>query len=381
MTNRFPTADAVVSALRPSEPLLLSRPHEARRAAAEVMHSFPGAVAYAVKVCDRPEVIHALADGGIHRWDVASIHEIRSMQALLPQAHLHYMNPIKSREHIAEAYGRGVRTFAFDCARELAKIAEHTGGDRRVMPVVRVAVPNDKAVLPIDGKFGCDEAEAVRLLSLAASSGYRPGVTFHVGSQCHDARAYATATKIVCRAAAAAGIDPAMVDIGGGFPAAYRGDEPSFADCTQAAKRALDRWLPNFRGEFQCEPGRVLAARSASVLVRVELRKGHALYLNEGYYGPLAELKWMPGLHPVRMIRPEGASQAPLQPFGFFGPTCDSVDTMEGPYLLPGDIDEGDWIEISLVGAYSTALATRFNGFPELRSVTIDDTLAVRKAA
>lgn len=381
MTTPFSGAEAIVAALRPDDPILLLRTDVAERAARDAVAAFPGTVAYAVKVCDRPEVLSALAAGGIAAWDVASIHEVRAVRALMPDAELHYMNPVKSHGHIAEAYRLGVRSFAFDCERELVKIIDATGGDHAVLPVVRLAVPNDKAKFPLDRKFGCDPAEGARLLRLAAARGYRTGVTFHVGSQCEDADAYRVATEIACLTACRAGVAPAVIDIGGGFPAAYRGDEPSFASCVDAAKGALDRGLPRFAGIFQCEPGRILAAPSASVLVRVELKKGASLFLNDGYYGLLSELKWMPGLHPVRLVRAGKKSRAPLAPFAFCGPTCDSIDTLDGPYLLPADIDEGDWIEIDLMGAYSTVLASRFNGFPEARVIHVAEPTLLRAAA
>ncbi len=379
MTHSFWGAEAVLSALRPTEPVLLLRTDRARQAAREAVETFPGNVAYAVKVCDRPEVLRALADGGIGHWDVASIHEMHAVRAVAPEGELHFMNPVKSREHIAQAYALGVRTMAFDCERELRKIVEVTGGDRDMLLVVRLAVPNDKAKFALDGKFGCDEHEATRLVAMATEFGYRVGVTFHVGSQCEDASAYAVATEMACRAAARAGIEPAMIDIGGGFPALYRGTEPVFAACVAAAKGALDAAFPSYRGIFQCEPGRLLAAPAASVIVRVELRRGDALFLNDGYYGLLSELKWMPGLHPVRRLECNGWSGQ--EAFRFFGPTCDSIDSMEGPYRLPADIDEGDWIEIGLMGAYSTVLSSRFNGFPEARIVVVGEPSELRVAA
>lgn len=371
MTNRFQDAEAVLAARRPRDPLFLLNLDAAHVAARRAVELFPGNVAYAVKVCDVPQVLMAMHQAGVCDWDVASIHEVRALRQLLPQTTLHYMNPVKSAGHIAEAYDLGVRNYAFDCERELRKIAEATGGDRNVVPVLRLAVPNDKAMFPLDGKFGCDEAEAVRLLGLAKALGYRVGVTFHVGSQCENAEAYRVATDIACRAALAAVVEPHVIDIGGGFPAPYSGHEPSFAACIAAAKEVLDRWFPHYRGTFQCEPGRLVAAPAASVLVRVELRKEQALYLNDGYYGLLSELKWMPGMHPVRLVRPGEAPQAPLASFSFFGPTCDTHDAMDGPYLLPDDIAEGDWLEISLMGAYSAVLASQFNGFPAAQVIEI----------
>lgn len=381
MTHRFQGAEAVVSALRPVDPLLLLKPEQGIAAARRAVCAFPGTIAYAVKVGDQPALLAGLHAAGIDNWDVASIHEVRAVREQMPAAVLHYMNPVKSAPHIAEAYGLGVRSYAFDCERELMKIIEQTEGDREVVPVLRVAVPNDKAMFPLDGKFGASEEESARLLGLANTLGYRTGITFHVGSQCENADAYGVATEIACRAAVTAGVMPHIVDIGGGYPAPYRGDEPSFDECVGAAKQALDRWLPRFGGIFQCEPGRVLAAPFASVLVRVELRKDNALHLNDGYYGLLSELKWMPGLHPVRLVRADEPSRAGLAPFSFYGPTCDSHDAMEGPYMLPADIREGDWLEVDLMGAYSTVLAGRFNGFPEAAVVEVAEARSLAAAA
>jgi ornithine decarboxylase len=380
MIRHFSTADAALSALRSPDPLLLLHLDAARAAARAALKTFPGSVAYAVKVCDTPEVLEALAEGGIRTWDVASVAEMKAVRAVQSDAELHYMNPVKSREHLAEAYAMGVRVFAFDCDRELAKIAEMTQGDRSVLPVVRIAVPNDSARLALDGKFGCGEDDAARLMRLAVDMGYGCGVTFHVGSQCEVVDAWGQASALACRAALRAGIVPAMFDIGGGFPARYRGHEPDFAACVGAAKAELDRFFPGFDGIFQCEPGRLLAASSASALVRVELRKEGALFLNEGYYGLLAELKWMTGVHPVRRMGRECGHEN-LSPFTLYGPTCDSIDAMEGPYWLPDGTDEGDWIEIGMIGAYSTVLRTGFNGFAPARTVVIGDLPAIRLVA
>lgn len=383
MIHRFAGAEAVLSTLRPTEPLLLLRTGAAALAAHDAVASFPGTVAYAVKVCDHPEVLRALAAGGVREWDVASIQEMQAVRAIMPDAVLHYMNPVKSREHIAQAWRMGVRSFAFDCEAELRKITETTQCDRSVLPVLRLSVDNGGARFPLDGKYGCAAEEAVRLIGLLTATGYRHGITFHVGSQCEDVDAWAVATTLACEVAQRAGVKPSLIDIGGGFPAQYRGEEPAFAACVRNAKAALDRAMPGFRGVFQCEPGRALAAPAASVLVRVELRKAQSLFLNDGYYGLLAELKWMTGMHPVRRIRlgeHRSLALAPA-PFSFFGPTCDSVDAMDGPFWLPADIEEGDWIEIGLMGAYSTVLSTCFNGFPETRAVLADSLVEVQLAA
>jgi ornithine decarboxylase len=207
--------------------------------------------------------------------------------------------------------------------------------------------------------------EAATLVRAARSFARRVGITFHPGSQCVDPAAYAGAVALAAEAARrAGGIDD--LDVGGGFPAAYKGDEPDFEAFVAAIRRAVaDEGLAC---RLQCEPGRVLVADGASVLARVELRRGSGLYLNDGVYGNLAELRWIGPHFPLRLVRPSAAGpavlgRAPLMDFDLYGPTCDSIDSMPGPHPLPADADDGDWVEVGMMGAYSNALRTRFNGF------------------
>jgi ornithine decarboxylase len=129
--------------------------------------------------------------------------------------------------------------------------------------------------------------------------------------------------------------------------------------------------------ELWAEPGRALVAEASSLLVKVELKKGDALYLNDGSYGSLfdaAHVKWP---FPVKAYSGKGPAAADLKgslkPFRFYGPTCDSIDHMPGPFWLPESINEGDYIEIGMMGAYGVAMATRFNGFGEMDSAVVED--------
>ena len=120
--------------------------------------------------------------------------------------------------------------------------------------------------------------------------------------------------------------------------------------------------------------GRALVAGGTSVVVQVQHRRGDALYINDGVYGSLSDAG-APGFRfPVRLIRPDGAAPSD-QPaaFSLFGPTCDSADRMDGPFLLPADVAEGDWIEIGQLGAYGACLRTAFNGFDRARLVEVRD--------
>ncbi len=371
MKNRFRDAMALVRALRLTTPVICYRPDAARRNAATILAAFPGPGAYAVKSCDDPAVLATLAAAGVRHWDIASVAEGVAARAVDPGAELHFMNPVKPRAAIAEAHGAlGVRTFAFDCREELDKIVHETGNDPSVLPVLRLAVARDRAKLCLAGKFGAEGSDAVELLRAAATAGghRRSGaITFHVGSQCEDPAAFHDATALALDVADAAGVALGFLDIGGGFPAAYQGTEPSFAVCAGHALTALHTRRPGFAGTLQCEPGRALSAPAASVVVRVEMRRVHRLFLNDGIFGNLAELRFLPGAHPLTLLRPDATptdgEPAPLAPFDLFGPTCDSMDAMPGPYLLPADVREGDWIEVGQAGAYSTCFRTRFNGF------------------
>jgi ornithine decarboxylase len=193
------------------------------------------------------------------------------------------------------------------------------------------------------------------------------GLTFHVGSQCVDPEAFERAIAIAAEVAhAVGGID--HLDVGGGFPALYKGDEPEFEAFVGTILGAVA--AHGLRCRLQCEPGRLLVADGASVLTRVELRRGRSLYLNDGVYGNLAELKWIGPQFPIRLVRPSGPVLGEVAAFDLYGPTCDSIDSMPGPHWIVDAVAEGDWLEVGMMGAYSNALRTAFNGF-ESESVAI----------
>jgi ornithine decarboxylase len=171
-----------------------------------------------------------------------------------------------------------------------------------------------------------------------------------------------------------AGLPVEVIDVGGGFPVAYPGIEPpplgAFFAEIEASFEALA--LPGVA--LWAEPGRALVAGGGSVVVQVQGRRGRDLYLNDGVYGALSDAG-VPGFtFPVRLIRPDGPAPAAQEAdFVFFGPTCDSADRMKGPFPLPEDVQEGDWIEIGQLGAYGACLRTAFNGFDRARLVEVRD--------
>ena len=342
---------------------------------------FKGDVFYAVKANPSPWVIETLAANGVTSFDVASIPEIELVAQFAPGSRMAFMHPVKSRVAIAAAYfDHGIRTFALDTHEELAKILEATGGAKDLNLMVRLAVQAEGAAYSLAGKFGIDTFHAPALL-LAARRATQElmGVSFHVGSQCMRPTAYQAAMTQASRALVRAGVFADVVDVGGGFPSVYPGMvPPALDDYVDSIERGFAEMMVHETTELWCEPGRALVAEASSILTKVELRKGDALYLNDGSYGSLfdaAHSKWP---FPVKLVRPDEDGEpsdveGPLKPFRFYGPTCDAIDHMPGPFWLPEDIREGDYIEIGMLGAYGVAMNTRFNGFGDAETVAMDD--------
>jgi ornithine decarboxylase len=342
--------------------------------------NFQGDVFYAVKANPSAWVIETLAANGVASFDVASVPEIELVARCAPGARMAFMHPVKSRAAIATAYHDfGVRTFALDTHEELAKILEATGGARDLTLIVRLAVSADGAAYSLSGKFGADVHEAPGLLLAArrATQG-RLGVSFHVGSQCMRPTAFQAAMAQANRAIVRAGVMVDIVDVGGGFPSVYPGMiPPDMADYADSIHRGFAEMMVHEDTELWCEPGRALVAEAQSILVKVELRKGDALYLNDGSYGSLFDAAHARWPFPVKLFRgdADGAEQVEgqLKPFRFYGPTCDSLDHMPGPFWLPEDVREGDYVEIGMLGAYGVAMNTRFNGFGDAETVEVGD--------
>ena len=359
----------------PESPVALVRPGAVAVAARWFREHFKEDVLYAVKANPSPWVIKTLADSGLASFDVASIPEIELVAAHAPGARMAFMHPIKSPRAIAQAYSDfGVKTFALDTHEELSKILEATGGAKDLNLIVRLAVSSEGSSYPLSGKFGVDVHQAPSLLLAARRATTElMGVSFHVGSQCMRPTAYQAAMAQASRSLVRAGVFADVVDVGGGFPSVYPGMvPPSLADYADSIHRGFSEMMVHETTELWCEPGRALVAEATSVLTRVELRKGDALYLNDGAYGNLfdaAHAKWP---FPVKLIRDGGASGM-LKPFRFYGPTCDSIDYMPGPFWLPEDVADGDHIEIGMMGAYGVAMAGRFNGFGDTESVEVSD--------
>nr|WP_198372730.1 type III PLP-dependent enzyme [Roseomonas rosulenta] len=368
------TVDAAVAALRPQEPLHCLRPQAVTDAARAFVAAFPGDVLYAVKCNAEPTMLRAIAAGGVAHFDCASEGEVRLVRSLFPEAAIHFMHPVKSRAAIRTAWSQhGVRDFVLDTDGELTKVLEETsGGAGELGLVVRLALPKGPAAYDLSGKFGAAPEEAAALLRAARPHAARLGLSFHVGSQCMDPAAWTRALALAAQVIAAAGVAVEIVDVGGGFPVAYPGSTPpALALFMDAIRDGAALLPPGVR--LWAEPGRALVAGGASVVVQVQARRGDALYVNDGVYGALSDAG-APGFRfPHRLLRPDEAASAVLRDFTLFGPTCDSADVMRGPWSLPVDVREGDWIEIGQLGAYGTALRTAFNGFDRALVTEVTD--------
>ncbi len=368
VATSLPTVDDLVGAMRPTEPMHCIRPATLSATAETFIAAFPGDVLYAVKCNPDPAVLRALWDGGVRHFDCASLPEVALVRRLFPTADIHFMHPVKARPAIAESYSvHGVRDFVLDSAAELSKILQETGNAADLGLVVRIALPAGPARYDLSGKFGAEPEEAAALLRAARAHTAKLGVSFHVGSQCMDPLAWRRAITLAGTIIRQAGVPVEVLDVGGGFPVAYPDAAPpplgAFMAEIEAATEALG--MPGLA--LWAEPGRALVAAGMSLVVQVQGRRGDMLFINDGVYGSLSDAG-LPGFrYPTRLLR---NSSAPVEEVGFFGPTCDSADRMAGPFLLPADAQEGDWIEVGQLGAYGACLRTLFNGFD--RGLTVE---------
>jgi ornithine decarboxylase len=367
-----------IAKLRPVQPVTLLRPHAAERAARFFVEKFPGRSLYAVKANPSPALLQVLWDSGVTHFDVASIAEVRLVRDLLPEAVICFMHPVKAEEAIAEAYfAYGVRTFSLDTLEELEKIVRATSTDDEAAAdlnlLVRIRVSSEHAKLSLASKFGADPRDVSSLLVAARQAADALGICFHVGSQAMTPAAYAEAMERVRQAIVDAAVTVDIVDVGGGFPSSYPGMEPPPLETYFSVIHAGFEALPiSYSAELWCEPGRALCAEYASLIVRVEKRRGDELYINDGAYGALFDAAHIGWRYPVQLLREPDSHVRPMK-FSFYGPTCDDLDHMTGPFELPGDVKAGDYIEIGMLGAYGCAMRTQFNGFGAVSTEIVDD--------
>ena len=348
----------------PERPVALVRPRSVSVAARWFQDNLNADVFYAVKANPSRWVIETLVEAGVTGFDVASLAEIELVRSVSADARLAFMHPVKSRGAITRAYFEyGVRTFSLDSMDELDKIVRATDGATDLTLCVRLRVSSEHSKLSLASKFGADPSEVRELLIATRQVADALGICFHVGSQAMTPSAYVEALERVRAAIVSSGVTVDVIDVGGGFPSVYPGMEPPALEAYfDAIARAYESLPVSYSSELWCEPGRALCAEYSSLIVRVEKRRGDELYINDGAYGALFDAAHVGWRFPVALLREE-ASDTRDMAFSFYGPTCDDMDHMAGPFLLPADIQAGDYIEIGMLGAYGCAMRTGFNGF------------------
>ena len=373
--QKFKSVDELINQLKPVEPVYCIRKNSIQLASKFFQKKFPGKVLYAVKTNPHPLVLKTLIDSGIKKFDVASIDEIKKIKEISESATCSFMHTVKSRESIKEAYfDYGIKSFSLDTKNELIKIIESTNNAKDLELFVRVAVSNEHAEIDLSKKFGAINSEAPGLLRLTKQYAKKIGLSFHVGSQCMHPISYSKGITEIGNIIKKTKITPDIINIGGGFPTIYPDLIPqSLENYFNEIKSGLESLKLKKLPEIICEPGRAIVAESGSTIVRVNLRKKQKLYINDGTYGTLFDGGVPNIVYPARLITSRKTLSKKLTSFDFYGPTCDSMDYMKGPFVLPNNVKENDYIELGQLGAYGLTFRTHFNGFYSNQIFEVED--------
>ena len=363
--RKFDSINDLVNELKPDYPVYCIRPASIKKSTKFFKENFPGKVLYAVKTNPNEKVIKQISTSGIIDFDVASLNEIKLIKKIKEDANLYFMHTVKSKESISSAYFKyGVRNFALDNKDELRKILSSTNNAKDLNLFVRIAISNEHAEIDLSRKFGALTSEALGLVRLCKEYSKKLGISFHVGSQCMHKISYSKGISEVGNIIKKTKIIPDIINVGGGFPSIYPDLNPEpIKNYIEEIKKSLNKLKLPKLPEIICEPGRAIVAESGSTVVKVLLRKKNNLYINDGTYGTLFDAGVPNFVLPSKMISNGRVQSKKLTSFSFFGPTCDSLDYMKGPFLLPNNIKEGDYIELGQLGAYGLTFRTKFNGF------------------
>jgi len=363
--RKFTDVNKLVNNLKPDYPVYCIRPESIKISTQFFKKNFPGKVLYAVKTNPNKEVLKHIIKNGIENFDAASINEIKLIRNLKSDAHIYFMHTVKSRNDISEAYfNLGIKDFALDTKDELIKILETTNYAKDLTLYVRISISNEHAEIDLSRKFGAHASEALGLVRLCKEHANKIGISFHVGSQCMHKISFARAICEVGNIIKKTKIIPDIINVGGGFPSVYPDLNPEpLDDYLNEIKSSIAKLNLPTSPELICEPGRAIVAESGSTIVKVNLRKKQKLYINDGTYGTLFDAGVPNFILPSRVVLSGKTQSKKLTAFSFYGPTCDSMDYMKGPFLLPNNIKEGDYIELGQLGAYGLTFRTKFNGF------------------
>ena len=373
--QKFSNVNELVNTLQPENPVSCIRPNSVKKSVEFFKNNFPGKFLYAVKTNPDEKIIKIIIGSGIQNFDVASINEVKLIRKIDSKAKVYFMHTVKSRESIKEAYSQyNVKDFALDTKDELLKILEATNNAKDLNLYVRVSISNEHAEIDLSRKFGASPSEALGLLRLCKEHGKKVGLSFHVGSQCMHKISFSKGIAEIGKIIKKTKIIPDIINVGGGFPAIYPDLTPEpLENYLQEIKEALKNLKLEKMPEVFCEPGRAIVAESGSTIVKVLLKKKQKLYINDGTYGSLFDAGVPNFVLPAKMITNGMVVSKKLTAFNFYGPTCDSLDYMKGPFLLPNNIKEGDYIELGQLGAYGTTFRTKFNGFYSDTIYQVDD--------
>ncbi len=359
-----------LAAERPDEPVFFYDPAQLAAQAARFLRGFDGQVTYAVKANPDPMVLEALHRAGVGAFDVASPEEMALVRQIAPGADLHYHNPIRARSEIALARRFGVSSWSVDRLSELDKLGEIRGTEI----AVRLKLPVSGAVYDFGSKFGADPVPAAALLRAVADRGGVACMTFHPGTQCRDPQAWISYIAAAAEVARVAGVTLHRLNVGGGFPAFRNAPAPDLEAIFDAIASARAAFFGDAGPALVCEPGRAMVAEAFELALQVKALDAQTdvVFLNDGIYGGLSEWR---DLHPsqrITVLSPEGLRRhGTPRACTVFGPTCDSLDRLSDTVHLPADLRTGDYLLFHACGAYSTALATRFNGYGAKRIVTL----------
>ena len=373
--RKFGSVNELVNTLKPEHPVYCIRPNSVKKSVEFFKNNFPGKVLYAVKTNPNEKIIKIIINNGIQNFDVASINEIKLVRKIDSKVKIYFMHTIKSRESINEAYFKyNVKDFALDTKEELLKILESTNNAKDLNLYVRVAISNEHAEIDLSRKFGASAGEALGLLRLCRKLGKKVGLSFHVGSQCMDKISFTKGIIEIGNIIKKTKIIPDVINIGGGFPSVYPDLKPEpLENYLDEIKKTLNNLKLEKMPEIFCEPGRAIVAEAGSTIIKVILKKKQKLYINDGTYGSLFDAGVPNFILPSKMITNGRIVSKKLTAFNFYGPTCDSLDYMKGPFMLPNNVKEGDYIELGQLGAYGTTFRTKFNGFYSDQIYQVDD--------
>lgn len=323
---------------------------------------------YAVKSNHSSILLDWLHEDGV-QFDCASVGEIKSvLDTGALASEIIYANPCKARSDLVFAKEAAVNRTVVDSYEEIDKLVEERWqGDA----LLRILVDDTKSVVPFGRKFGIPLDKVAAISKYAERKLALAGISFHVGSGCHDVSQY---TRAIQQASDSIEIlrehhHAHVIDIGGGFT------EDRFMDSARVIRQAI-RAIPTHTTMI-AEPGRYFSEGSHALFVKVIGKKanngrpGYRYTIDESVYGQFSCI-------PFDCAKPTwirvGGGERKKTPGILFGRTCDSVDMIAMSESME-ELMEGDWLLFPRMGAYTSVTSSEFNGFPRPPVHVIEESL------